>query len=216
MSRPNVFLVLCFSVGTVLSARAISYRDRQISVQISPNLGFLSLGVIWLLVSGWLVDYNLQQFGLVRASGLVCQLVLFPPLAMIDLAVRKVPTLLVRTGSIWIILILVMSQEFAALPRAVLSVILFVGPLMLVNVIQPHAIGEGDIRLGTFIGPLLCIDHSPMVIPAVLAISSIMAFVAASGARLIIARRISSVPLVPFILAAVVLVELSPRWWLVH
>ena len=96
--------------------------------------------------------------------------------------------------------------------RAALMTALYVAPLLLVNLIRPRSIGMGDVRLGIYVGPLLSFSRSLLAIPLVLAASSAFTLVVSCAARLIFNMTLKRIPLVPFILLAVLIIQLTPGW----
>ncbi len=170
------------------------------------------LAFLWLAMAVKLFILLVSESGTMRALTLGSQLVLFPLLATIDLKVRKVPTLLVRVGSLWALIILFLGGGSPLLAKAALMTSLYVSPLLLVNLIRPRSIGMGDIRLGIYVGPLLSPSSSLLAIPLVLAASSAFTLVVSCAARLIFNRTLKRIPLVPFILLAVLIIQLTPGW----
>ncbi len=170
------------------------------------------LAILWLAMAVELFTLLMSVSGTMCALTLGSQLVIFPLLATIDLKVRQVPTFLVRVGSLWTLLVLLLGGGSSLLARAALMTALYVAPLLLVNLLKPRSIGMGDVRLGIYVGPLLSFSSSLLAIPLVLAASSAFALVASCVARLIFGMTMKRIPLVPFILLATLILQFTPGW----
>lgn len=216
MPQIQLLSILSYVLGSIIALRTVSYRDHVLSVTGLPNLRLLALGLAWCVSTTWLCELSFRSNGFSSVLVLVGQLIFFPVLAAVDLGVRQVPTLVVRLGSGWTLLILLISHGLPSLVRAGISTALFISPLAMTNWIKPHSIGRGDLRLGIFIGPVLSI-LSPVFAPlAVLAMSSVLALVVAFASRLMFGASSNRIPLVPFILSGVVAMQLLPNWPPIH
>ncbi len=217
-SMPQVQLLsmLSYLLGSIIALRTVTYHDRILSVNRPPGLGLFALCIAWCVSAARLCELTFRTGGFFYVLVLAGQLALFPVLVAVDLAVRQVPTLLVRLGSGWTLLLLIMSHGFPALVRAGISTSVFISPLAITNLVKPQSIGSGDLRLGIFIGPILS-TLSPVFAPlAVLAISSVLALVAVFASRVMSGASLDRIPLVPFILCGVVAMQLLPSWQPIH
>ncbi len=174
------------------------------------------LGISWLVNLSFLCEISLRAYGFAYVLILIGQHALFPVLAVIDLEVKQVPTLLLRLGSGWTVLMLLVSHGFPSLVLAGISTALFIAPLAMSNWAKPGSIGSGDVRLGIYIGPILSIVNPIFASLVVLVISSVLALVAAFTLRLVLGLKVKRIPLVPFILGGVVTLQLVPSWLPIH
>lgn len=211
---PQIILlsVFCYLSGSIVASRSVSYVDRRIVIHSVFTLGTAILALFWVATAVKLLTLLVPVSGTTLALTLGSQLVIFPLLATIDLEVQKVPTFLVRVGSLWTSLVLLLGGGSPLLARAAFTTVLYTAPLLLVNLIEPRSIGMGDVRLGIYIGPLLSFSRSLLAVPLVLAASSAFALVASSAVRLIFGMTLKRIPLVPFILLAVLIFQLTPGW----
>jgi hypothetical protein len=211
---PQIILlsVFCYLFGSIVASSSVSYVDRRIALHPVFTLGMAMLAILWLAMAVELFTLLMSVSGTMCALTLGSQLVIFPLLATIDLKVRQVPTFLVRVGSLWTLLVLLLGGGSSLLARAALMTALYVAPLLLVNLLKPRSIGMGDVRLGIYVGPLLSFSSSLLAIPLVLAASSAFALVASCVARLIFGMTMKRIPLVPFILLATLILQFTPGW----
>ena len=170
------------------------------------------LASIWLVLSVRIVFLGLATHGWDSGVSSATQLIIFPMLAAIDLEVRRVPTALVRAGSILTLGAVVASGGISLLISAMGALLLFAAPLILVNIFQPNAIGSGDIRLGVYLGPLLSLGSPPLAVPVALWLACLLTIIVSVAYRIVFRRSLKRIPLVPFILCGVVLVQIMPVW----
>ncbi|MDA8081232.1 MAG: hypothetical protein M0Z96_06435 [Actinomycetota bacterium] len=216
MFQIQLLSILSYALGSIIALRTVSYRDRVLSVAGLSNLRLLVMGLAWSVDTAWLCELTLRADGFFALLLLVVQLAFFPVLAAVDLMVRQVPTLLVRIGSGWTVLVLLMCCGAPSLARAGISTVLFIAPLAMSNWIKPRSIGGGDLRLGIFVGPVVSVLNPVFAPLAVLAMSSLLALIATFTSRLAFGANLNRIPLVPFILCGVVVIQLTPNWRPIH
>lgn len=199
---------LCYAVGFMAAARTASYSEGHLRIRIFDDLSSLLSCSCWALSTLALVFWSAQLIGTGPALVALGQLAIFPILAVVDLQVRKVPTLLVEIGSIWTLLVLGARTGVGSDGFAMLLACAYMTPLLLVNMVHKGSLGAGDIRLGIYVGPVLAQSRLALVVPEVLVIASVLALAFAGVYRVVARRSIIRIPLVPFILGAIVMVQL--------
>ena len=216
MFQIQLLSILSYLLGSIIAFRTVSYRDHVLSVTGLANLSLLAMGLAWCFGTAWLCELTFRANGFFSLLFLMGQVVFFPVLAAVDLGVRQVPTLLIRMGSGWTVLVLLICRGVPSLVWAGISTALFIAPLAMSNWIKPYSIGGGDLRLGIFVGPILSVLNPVFAPLAVLVMSSLLVLVAAFIFRLVFGANSNRVPLVPFILSGVVAIQLVPNWLPIH
>ena len=200
----------CYLSGMIVARGSIYYSSGRLEIWPLTNLWATVVGLTWLILSAVLCVRSLSEGGWVAAVTGAGQLLIFPLLASIDLEVQQVPTLLVRVGSSSIAACMVICRGDLALVPLICGATLFMAPLVLVNILQPNAVGAGDIRLGTYLGPLLSSQGRLFAIPVALAVASFLALFVSLCLAPLLGRSQKRIPLVPFLLCGVFAAQLMP------
>lgn len=201
-------LTACQAVGFFTSSEAIAYENRRLKF-ITLRLGSIMGVVAWATLNACFCRLLLTHGQVSNFVIAGCEMIAFPIFAHVDISVRKVPTSLLRLGSGVIFLTLAFSGGYEAITRALLFTVTYCAPLVAMKLFSARAIGSGDIRLGVLIGPILSNGFSLLAVPVMLIVSCALATAFVIGVRLVQGVKLERIPLVPFLLAAVVVLQVA-------
>ncbi|TAN19914.1 MAG: hypothetical protein EPN30_11400 [Actinomycetota bacterium] len=213
----SAFLLLVdLLAGTAVALKTVSYSSGNLVISGDRTESLPFLFPTWLALSTFLGARCFIVKGGSMAVATSTEMGLFPLLAAVDLRVRKVPTICVVFGLASTLISIVMGGGVQQLPKAVLAALIISFPMIISNLFRPGSIGQGDIRLAGYLGPLISISKPAAEGMVVVVISCVLAIGTAAFLRIGLSQRVKTLPFAPFLLGAVVLVQILPPGWLVH
>ncbi len=203
-------LMVDLVAGSVIAWKTVSYSSGRIIISAGLKGHFRILFLAWLCLSIGLTVWYFAAGAGGLAVALPVEMGLFPPLAAVDIRTRKVPTLVVASGSISSMVSILISGGAGQLPKAMLATLLIASPMILSNLFRAGSVGQGDIRLSGYLGPLVSMSRPAAEALVVVMIACMLAIATVVTLRLFFSRRVKTIPLVPFLLLAIALVQISP------
>lgn len=176
-------------------ADSIPARVGPIAVAVAAVV-LITVAVPWVTGETWWVE-----------AGFVATLLVCLAAAAVDVSDGRIPDRLVLASIVPTIVVLVAQvvsgDGQAAAAGAVLGVVLFAGPLLVVHLAVPHALGFGDVKLAVSLGAALGLVEWRYALAALCLASGTTAAVA-------VARRRPAMPFAPGLVVGVALVVLFP------
>ena len=208
-------LLIDLLAGSVFAWKTVSYSCGRLMISAGWKGRLPILLAAWLCLSIGLSVWCFAARGGGSAVALSAEMGLFPLLAAVDIRTRKVPTLVVAFGSTSSLVSIMISGGAGQLPKAMLATLLVASPMILSNLFRAGSVGQGDIRLAGYLGPLISMSRPAADALVVVMIACILAIATVAILHFVFARHVKTIPLVPFLLAAITLVQISPPGLLV-
>lgn len=188
--------------------KIFAYEGRRLRL-LTLTAGSLVSVTVWISLGLYCASQFLSHGGVPNFIIAECEMVTFPIFVSVDITTRKVPTILLRFGSGAVYGALAFSGGYQAMVKAFVFTVVYGIPLVAVKLLNARAIGTGDIRLGVLIGPILSSGFPLQAIPAMLVVSCVLVIVYVAEIRLVKGVKIDRIPMVPFLLIAVLILQVA-------
>ena len=201
---PGVAVLASFASGACIGAMMVPIARRTLRQTTVPAVG----AAVSIVLTAAIFAALMARFGPTVGIGPGLALaVVGPPLAMVDVLERRLPTALVAVGFalgfIAIVVVALSTSRPEVVGAAALGVLAVGGAYFAIALGSAGGLGSGDVRLAGLIGLVLSSSGWSSILMATVA-TWVLAAVVALGARLRSADRPPEIPLGPFLVIGAV------------